>query len=132
MEIGWSYLGRTTTELAGVKPPDLDQLLYEAAQVTRGGGDAWSVVGRFRWALEPKLSLDLRAGPYRWITHSDLRIGPDVQLSRNDRGWGYVLGVGPRYALSERWAVAVNANYFASTSDNHFAQFTASIDYRLR
>ncbi len=132
VEAGWSYLGRTTTELAGVEPPDLQQLLYEAARVTRGGGDAWSLVGRYRWQLQPKFSLDLRAGPYRWVTHSDLRFGSDVQLNRNDRGWGYVLGVGPRYLLSEHWAVALNVNYFVSTSDNHFAQFTASIDYRLR
>ena len=132
VEVGWSYLGRTTTDLAGVQPPDLAQLLDDAAYVTRGGGDAWSLVGRYRWALQPKLSLDLRAGPYRWVTHSDLRIGSDVQMNRNDRGWGYVLGVGPRYALSERWAVALNANYFASTSDNRFTQLTASIDYRLR
>jgi hypothetical protein len=132
VELGWSYLGRTTTSLAGVAPPDLDQLLNDAASVTRGGGDAWSLVGRYRWALQPKLSLDLRAGPYRWVTHSDLRIGSDVQLNRNDRGWGYVLGVGPRYALSDRWAVALNANYFASTSDNRFTQITASVDYRLR
>ena len=132
VELGWSYLGRTTTSLAGVAPPNLDQLLNDAASVTRGGGDAWSLAGRYRWDLQPKLSLDLRAGPYRWVTHSDLRIGSDVQLKRNDRGWGYVLGLGPRYALSERWAVALNANYFASTSDNHFTQLTASVDYRLR
>ena len=132
VEVGWSYLGRTTTDLAGVEPPDPGQLLSDAARVTRGGGDAWSLVGRYRWALQPKLSLDLRAGPYRWVTHSDLRIGSEVQMNRNDRGWGYVLGLGPRYALSERWAVALNANYFASTSDNHFTQLTASIDYRLR
>jgi uncharacterized repeat protein (TIGR01451 family) len=131
VEAGWSYLGRTTTELAGVEPPDHEQLLYDAARVTRGGGDAWSVVGRYRWALQPKLSLDLRAGPYRWVTHSDLRVGSDAQFNRNDRGWGFVLGVGPRYALSERWAVALKANYFASTSDNHFGQLTASVDYRL-
>ena len=44
----------------------------------------------------------------------------------------FALEAGPRYALSERWAVALNANHFVSTSDNHFGQFTASIDYRLR
>ncbi len=132
VEAAWSYLGRTTTELAGIVPPDLGQLLSDAASVTRGGGDAWSLLGRYRWAMEPKFSLDFRAGPYRWVTHSDLRIGSSVQLSRNDRGWGYVLGLGPRYALSERWAMALNANYFASTSDNHFTQLTASIDYHLR
>ena len=112
LEAGWSYLGRTTTSLAGVAPPDLDQLLNDAASVTRGGGDAWSLVGRYRWALQPKVSLDLRAGPYRWITHSDLRIGSDVQMNRNDRGWGYVLGLGPRYALSERWAAARERELF--------------------
>ena len=132
IEAGWSYLGRTRTELQGAAPPDLNQLLYDASQVTRGGGDAWFLVGRYRWALQPKLSLDLRAGPYRWITHSDLWIGSAEQLNRNDRGWGYVLGLGPSYVLSEHWAVALNANYFASTSDNQFVQVTASIEYRLR
>ena len=132
LELGWSYLGRTTTDLAGVAPPDLDQLLADAAHATRGGGDAYSLIGRYRIALEPKWSFDLRAGPYRWITHSDLRIGGDAQLNRNDRGWGYVLGVGPRYSLTEQWAVALNLNYFSSTSDNHFAQLTASVDYHLR
>jgi uncharacterized repeat protein (TIGR01451 family) len=132
LELGWSYLGRTRTELQGVEPPNLQQLLYDASRVTRGSGDAWSVVGRYRWPLRPQLSLDLRAGPYRWVTHSDLWIGSAEQLSRNDRGWGYVLGLGPRYVLSEHWAMALNANYFASTSDNRFVQVSVSIDYRLR
>ena len=47
-----------------------------------------------------------------------------AQMEALDRGWGY--------ALSERWTIALNANYFASTSDYHFGQFTASVDYRLR
>ena len=131
LEIGWSYLGRTTAELAGVAPPDLDQLLYDASRIMQGGGDAWSLVGRYRWVLQPRFSLDCRAGPYRWVTHSQLKIGSVEQLSRNDRGWGYMLGVGPRWALTEAWGVTVNANYFVSTSDNHFGQITASIDYRL-
>ena len=132
VEVGWSYLGRTRTELQGAAPPDLNQLLYDTSQVTRGGGDAWFIVGRYRWVLRPKLSLDLRAGPYRWITHSDLWIGSAEQLNRNDRGWGYVLGLGPSYVLTEHWALAVNANYFASTTDNRFVQVVASIEYRLR
>jgi hypothetical protein len=132
LEFGWSYLGRTRTSLQGVKPANLEQLLYDASRVTRGGGDAWSLVGRYRWALRPQLSIDLRAGPYRWVTHSDLWVGSAEQLNRNDRGWGYVLGLGPRYVLSRHWAMALNANYFASTSDNRFVQVSASIDYSLR
>lgn len=132
LELGWSYLGRTRTELQGIEPANLGRLLYDASRVTRGSGDAWPLFARYRWALEPKLSLDVRAGPYRWVTHSDLWIGSVQQLNRNDRGWGYGLGLGPRYALSEHWALALNANYFASTSDNRFVQVTASIDYRLR
>jgi len=131
LEFGWSYLGRTRTQLQGVEPPSLEQLLYDASRVTRGGGDAWSITGRYRYALGPKLSLDLRAGPYRWVTHSDLWIGSSEQFSRNDRGWGYVLGLGPRYQLSEHWCAGLNANYFASTSDNRFVQVSASLDYRL-
>src|SRR5262249_37137947 len=74
-EFGWSYLGHSRTELQGVEPPDLEQLLYDASRATRGSGDAWFLVARYRWALQPKLSLDLRAGPYRWVTHSDLWLG---------------------------------------------------------
>lgn len=132
LELGWSYLGRTRTTLQSVEPANLEQLLYDASRVTRGSGDAWSLVGRYRWALRPQLSLDLRAGPYRWVTHSDLWIDSVQQLNRNDRGWGYMLGLGPRYVLSKHWAMALNANYFASTSDNRFVQVSASIDYCLR
>ena len=132
LEMGWSYLGRTRTELQGVEPANLEQLLYDASRATRGSGDAWSLVARYRWALRPRLSLDLRAGPYRWVTHSDLWYGSTEQLNRDDRGWGYTLGLGPRYVLSDHWAVALNANYFASTADNRLLQVTASIDYRLQ
>ena len=132
VQFGWSYLGKTRTELQGAEPPDLQQLLYDASRATRGNGDAWSLVGRYRWNLQPKLSLDLRAGPYRWITHSDLWIGGAEQVNRNDRGWGYTLGLGPRYVLSEHWAVSLNADYWASTTDSRFVQVTAGIDYRMR
>lgn len=132
VEFGWSYLGRTRSTLQGVQPPDLQQLLFDASRVTRGGGDAWSLVGRYRWTLQPKLSLDLRAGPYRWVTHSDLWIGSAEQLNRSDRGWGWVLGLGPRYALSDHWALGLGANYFASTSDNRFVQVGATVEYHLR
>jgi uncharacterized repeat protein (TIGR01451 family) len=130
-EFGWTYLGHTRTTLQGIAPPDLQQLLYDASRATRGSGDAWPLIGCYEWPLRPKLSLDLHAGPYRWVTHSDLWLGSVEQLDRNDRGWGYTLGLGPRYALSEHWAVALHANYFASTSDNRLVQLIASIDYRL-
>jgi hypothetical protein len=132
LELGWSYLGRTTTELAGVEPPDLEQMLSDAARATRGGGDAFSLVGRYALTMQPKLGLDFRAGPYYWVTHSDLRYGENVVVNRNDRGWGYVLGLGPRYALAAHWSAALNLNYFASTSDNHFTQIVASVEYSLR
>jgi len=132
LEIGWSYLGHSRTELQGVEPADLEQLLYDASRATRGSGDAWWLVARYRWALQPKLSLDLRAGPYRWVTHSDLWFGSTEQLDRNDRGWGYTLGLGPRYVLSSHWAVGLLVNYFASTADSRFVQVTAGIEYRLR
>jgi hypothetical protein len=132
LEFGWNYLGRTRTALSGVEPANLEQLLYDTAQITRGGGDAWSIVARYRWVLRPQFSLDLRAGPYRWVTHSDLWIGSTEQLNRNDRGWGYVLGLGPGFELSEHWLVALNANYFTSTADNQFVQISLSVEYRLR
>ena len=132
LEFGWSYLGRTRTELAGVLPQNLQQLLFDASQVTRGSGDAWSLVARYSWVLRPRLSLDLRAGPYRWVTHSDLWVGSAEQFNRNDRGWGYTFGLAPRYALSERWAVSLGARYFASTADNRFIQVAATIEYSVR
>lgn len=132
LEFGWSYLGNTRTTLEGVEPPNLEQMLYDASRATRGSGDAWQLLARYRWALQPRLSLDFRAGPYYWVTHSDLWFGYVEQLDRNDHGWGYMLGLGPRWALSSHWGFALNANYFASTADNRFLQLTASIDYRLR
>ncbi|MGB6605595.1 MAG: outer membrane beta-barrel protein [Steroidobacteraceae bacterium] len=131
LEFGWTYLGHTRTALQGIEPPDLQQLLYDASRPTLGNGNAWPLVGRYEWTLRPRLSLDLRAGPYRWVTHSDLWLGSVEQLDRNDRGWGYTLGLGPRYALSEHWALALNLNYFASTSDNRLVQLIAGIDYHL-
>jgi hypothetical protein len=132
VEFGWNYLGRTRTELEGVAPPNLYQLLYDASRVTRGGGDAWSLVGRYRWTLRPRFSLDLRVGPYRWITHSDLWIESIEQFNRNDLGWGYLLGAGPRYELTPHWAVALNANYFRSTTDNQFVQVGLTLEYHPR
>ena len=132
VEFGWSYLGHTRTTLQGVEPPNLEQLLYDATRITRGAGDAWSLVGRYRWELRPRWSLDLRAGPYRWVTHSDLWIGDTAQVVRNDRGWGYVLGLAPRYELSTHWAASLTLSYFDSTVDNRFFQVLAAIEYRLR
>ena len=131
LEFGWSYLGRTRTKLTGFAPPDMQQLLADASQVTRGSGDAWSLVVRYNRMLRPRVSLDLRAGPYRWITHSDLWIGSVEDFSRNDRGWGYTFGLAPRYALSERWSVGFGVRYFSSTEDNHFVQVAATIEYHV-
>lgn len=132
VEFGWSYLGHTRAELQGIEPANLPQLLSDAARTTSGSGDAWTILARYRLDLRPSLSLDLRAGPYRWITHSALWFGAANEAQRDDRGWGYALGLGPRYVLSEHWAVGLNANYFASTTDNRFVQVTAGIEYRLR
>jgi hypothetical protein len=131
VEFGWSYLGRTRTELSGIVPPNMQQLLADASQVTRGSGDAWSLLARYNWLLRPRLSLDLRAGPYRWITHSDLWIGSVQDFSRNDRGWGYTFGVAPRYALTERLSVGLGVRYFSSTDDNRFVQIAAVLEYRV-
>ncbi|MBV9344450.1 MAG: hypothetical protein JOZ03_05610 [Gammaproteobacteria bacterium] len=132
LEFGWSYLGHTRTTLSGIAPQNLPQLLADASRVTRGSGDAWSLLARYNWPLSGRASLDLRAGPYRWITHSDLWLGAAEQFSRNDRGWGYVLGVAPRFELSEHVSLGVGARYFASTADNRFFQVTGTIEYRLR
>ena len=45
VELGWSYLGRTRAVLAGLAPPDLNQLLADAAHIVRGSGDIVSAGG---------------------------------------------------------------------------------------
>jgi len=131
VELGWSYLGRTRAVLEGIAPPDLNQLLADAAHIVRGSGDIVSLEARYRWELAPRIAVDVRGGPYLWITRTDVSInGVDV-LSRTDDGAGYTLGVGPRYALGQHLGFGVSADYFASTSENHFWRISATAEYHF-
>jgi hypothetical protein len=132
LEFAWSYVGRTRAALEGVAPPNLNQLLADAAHIVRGSGDIVALEARYRWALAPQIALDFRAGPYLWITKTDVYVnGADV-LSRTDNGPGYTLGVGPRYALGQHFGIGVSADYFRSTTENHFLQVGATLDYHFR
>jgi outer membrane protein with beta-barrel domain/centrosomal CEP192-like protein len=131
VELGWSYLGRTRAVLEGLVPPDLNQLLADAAHIVRGSGDIVSLEARYRWELAPRIAVDLRAGPYVWITKTEVWIGGVDALSRTDDGLGYTLGVGPRYALGKHLGFGISADYFSSTSENHFVQVSATAEYHF-
>ncbi len=131
VELGWSYLGRTRAVLEGLVPPNLSQLLADAAHIVRGSGDIVSLEARYRWELAPRIAVDLRGGPYVWITKTDVWIDGVDELSRTDDGLGYTLGVGPRYALGQRLGLGISADYFASTSENHFVRVSATVEYRF-
>jgi hypothetical protein len=131
VELGWSYLGRTRAVLEGPVPPDLNQLLADAAHIVRGAGDIVSFEGRYRWDLAPRIALDIRGGPYVWITKTDVWIGGVDELSRTDDGVGYTVGLGPRFALASHLGLGVSADYFGSTSENHFVRVSATLEYRF-
>jgi hypothetical protein len=131
VELGWSYLGRTRAVLEGLAPPDMNQLLADAAHIVRGSGDIVSLEARYRWELAPRIAVDLRAGPYVWITKTDVWVGGVDALSRTDDGLGYTLGVGPRYALGQHLGLGISADYFDSTSQNHFVRVSATVEYHF-
>jgi hypothetical protein len=131
VELGWSYLGRTRAVLEGVVPPDLGQLLADAAHIVRGAGDIVSLEGRYRWEVAPRIALDIRGGPYIWITKTDVWIGGIDELSRTDDGLGYTVGLGPRFALGAHLGLGISADYFGSTSENHFVRVSGTIEYHF-
>jgi hypothetical protein len=75
---------------------------------------------------------DLRAGPYVWITKTDVYVNGADQLHRTDDGIGYTLGAGPRFALGQHVGIGVAADFFQSNSDNHFVLFSATLEYHFR
>jgi hypothetical protein len=131
VELGYSYIGRTRAALAGIAPPNLDQLLADAAHIVRGAGDIVSLEARYRWNVLPRVAVDLRGGPYLWITKTDVWVGGFDELSRTDTGPGYTFGIGPRFALWQNLGIGVSVDYFASTSENHFIREAATLEYRF-
>jgi hypothetical protein len=132
VEVSGSYVGRTRAALEGVQPANLTPLLEDAAHIVRGSGDIVSLEARYRWPLARAIDLDLRAGPYVWITKADVYVNGADQLHRTDEGIGYTLGVGPRFALGQHVGIGVAADFFQSNSDNHFVLFSAILEYHFR
>jgi hypothetical protein len=132
VEIAGTYVGRTRAALAGVLPANLGPLLADTAHIVRGSGDIVALEARYRWPLAHAVDLDLRAGPYRWLTTSDVYVGGVDQLHHSDNGLGYTLGLGPRFALGQHMGIGVSAEYFNSTSQNQFWQFSATLEYHFR
>jgi hypothetical protein len=132
VEIAGTTVGRTRAVLEGVPPENLGPLLADTAHIVRGSGDIVALEGRYRWPLAHAIDLDLRAGPYYWLTTSDVYVSGADELHRSDSGLGYTLGVGPRFALGQHVAIGVSAEYFNSTSQNRFWQFSAMLEYHFR
>jgi hypothetical protein len=132
VEASGSYVGRTRAALEGVQQADLTPLLEDAAHIVRGSGDMVSLEARYRWPLARAIDLDLRAGPYIWITKTDVYVNGTDQLHQTDDGIGYTLGVGPRFAVGQHVGIGVAADFFQSNSDNHFVVFTATLEYHFR
>jgi hypothetical protein len=132
IELAGSYVGRTRAALEGVQAANLNSLLEDAAHIVRGSGDIISLEARYRWPLARAVDLDLRAGPYLWITKTDVYVNGTDVLHRTDEGIGYALGVGPRFALGQHIGVGVAADFYQSNSDNHFVLFSATLEYHFR
>ena len=132
VEIAGTYVGRTRAALGGVLPANLTPLLEDAARIVRGSGDIISLEARYRWPLAHAIDLDLRAGPYVWVTKTDVYVDGADQLKRTDTGVGYTLGLGPRFALGQHFGLGVGADFLQSNSDNHFVVFSATLEYHFR
>ena len=132
VEVAGTYVGRTRAALAGVLPANLNPLLEDAARIVRGSGDIISLEARYRWPLAQIIDLDLRAGPYIWITKTNVYVDGADQLNRTDEGIGYTLGVSPRFALGQHVGVGIGADFLQSNSDNHFVVFSATLEYHFR
>jgi len=133
LDFAWGYLGNTRIALSGTTPVNLNALLNDAAYDARGSGSDVSLSLRYRWTLPEAAawSLEARGGGYRWRTDTRVWLGPVLALERVDRGFGYTLGVGPRYQATRALGVSVNFDYFYSTSENRFWQETIGADYRF-
>lgn len=132
VEVAGTYVGRTRAVLQGVSPASLDALLADTAHIVRGSGDIVAVEARYRLPLTRSIDLDMRAGPYWWLTTSDVYVSGVDELHRSDSGMGYTLGVGPRFALGKHFGIGVSAEYLNSTSQNQFWLFSATLEYHFR
>jgi len=132
VEIAYTYIGRTRAALENVPPANLGPLLADTAHIVRGSGDILALEARYRWPLTNAIDLDLRAGPYLWLTTADVYVNGLDELNRSDNGLGYTLGVGPRFAVGRHVGIGVSAEYFNSTSQNQFWQFSATLEYHFR
>jgi hypothetical protein len=132
VEVAGTYVGRTRAVLQGVSPETLDALLADTAHIVRGSGDIVALEARYRLPLTRSIDLDMRAGPYWWLTTSDVYVSGVDKLHRSDNGVGYTLGVGPRFALGKHVGVGVSAEYLNSTSQSRYWLFSAILEYHFR
>jgi uncharacterized repeat protein (TIGR01451 family) len=130
MEAGWTYLGRTYANLSGTTPPNLNQLLNDAIDVTHGAGEAVSLALRYRFEFSPRVGMDIRAGGYRWKNRTTICIGDVDRLTRVDKGNGETVGIGPHFKLRDNLHLGVNVDYFRSTRLNSFLHGSISLEYR--
>jgi hypothetical protein len=132
VELAGAYVGRTRAALQGVQQSQLDPLLQDAARIVRGAGDIIALEARYRWPVAPILDVDLRAGPYLWITKTDVYVDGADRLHRTDTGLGYTLGFGPRVALGEHVGAGLGVDFLQSNSNSHFVLLSATLEYHFR
>jgi hypothetical protein len=132
VEAAGTYVGRTRAVLEGVTQDKLDALLADTAHIVRGSGDIVALEARYRWPLARFVDLDLRAGPYWWLTTSDVYVNGAERLHRSDNGVGYTLGAAPRFAIGRNFGVGVSAEYLNSTAQSQFWLFSATVEYHFR
>ena len=132
VELAQTYLGHADASLSNVAPGTLTPVLADAARIGRGDGDFTSLEGRYRWNANPRIDVDLRAGPYLWITRSKVAVAGVTELTRTDTGPGFTLGVNPRYDLGHHVGLGLAADYFESTSSSHFLRFALTLEYHVR
>ena len=84
LALGIVVSGRPESYLENVQQAELNGLLQDAARIVRGSGDIVALEARYRWPLAGFVDLDLRAGPYVWITKTDVG-GQSEQPDEGDR-----------------------------------------------
>ncbi|MGH8541159.1 MAG: hypothetical protein ACRETW_11725, partial [Stenotrophobium sp.] len=116
--------------LTGTAPQNVNQLLSTTADLTKGGGNAVSLALRYRYAFTPSVFLNARAGGYGWRTRTVINTGSG-SLDQHESGGGFTLGAGPSFRIYKGLEAGVSLDYFRSTSTNHYAQATATLEYRF-
>ena len=89
-------MGRTRAALEGIQQSNLNPLLRGCRANRARQWRHCLARSALPLVLARAVDLDLRAGPYLWITKTDVYVNGADQLNRTDDGIGYTLGIGPR------------------------------------